>query len=149
MNKIVSDERIQQRLSYFEDRCKQLGLRVTHQRKEIYRTVASSCEHPCAERVLQQVREKLPNVSLDTVYRTLASLEEMGLLRRVGLSVKEHFDGDLRPHGHFVCTQCGEIYDIFFKENESIELPACMNEVGQVRQTQVQFKGICKMCQSR
>ena len=149
MNKTVSNERIQQRLAYFENRCKQLGLRVTRQRQEIYRTVASSCEHPCAERVLQQVREKLPNVSLDTVYRTLSSLEEMDLLRRVGLSVKERFDGDLRPHCHFVCTQCGEIYDIFFNENESIELPSRMQEVGQVRQTQVQFKGICKMCQSR
>lgn len=149
MNKIVSNEHVQQRLAYFESRCKQLGLRVTRQRQEIYRTVASSCEHPCAERVLQQVREKLPNVSLDTVYRTLSSLEEMDLLRRVGLSVKERFDGDLRPHCHFVCTKCGAIYDVFFNENESMKFPPCVHEVGQVRQTQVQFKGICKICQSR
>lgn len=149
MSKMVSKEHIQRRLSHFEDRCKQLGLRVTRQRLEIYRAVASSCNHPCAEHVLQQVRKKLPNVSLDTVYRTLSSLEEMDLLRRVGLSVKERFDGDLRPHCHFVCTQCGEIYDIFFKEDLSMKLPSCTCNIGRVHQTQVQFKGICKTCQLR
>ena len=82
--------------------------------------MARSSSHPCAEAVFEEVRTSLPNVSLDTVYRTLASLEEMGLLMRVGLTSKARFDGDLRPHCHFVCTKCGEVYDIFPTENEQI-----------------------------
>ena len=74
---------VQMRLDYFETRCKELGLRITRQRQEIFRAVAQSNAHPSAETVFLQVRESLPNVSLDTVYRTLSSLEEMGLLHQL------------------------------------------------------------------
>lgn len=137
---------VQMRLDYFETRCKELGLRVTRQRQEIFRAVARSSSHPCAEAVFEEVRESMPNVSLDTVYRTLASLEDMGLLMRVGLSSKARFDGDLRPHCHFVCTRCGEVYDIFPQENEQIACPLPAREIGEIKQINVQFKGICKKC---
>ncbi len=137
---------VQMRLNYFETRCKELGLRVTRQRQEIFRAVARSSSHPCAETVFEEVRTSLPNVSLDTVYRTLSSLEEMGLLMRVGLTSKARFDGDLRPHCHFVCTKCGEVYDIFPQENEQIACPLPARSVGEIKQINVQYKGICKNC---
>lgn len=140
---------VQMRLDYFQTRCKELGLRVTRQRQEIFRAVAQSNEHPSAETVLQQVRESLPNVSLDTVYRTLSSLEDMGLLRRVGLSCKARFDGDLRPHCHFVCIQCAQVFDIFPQENEQITCPVPATEIGEIKQVNIQFKGICKKCRPR
>ena len=137
---------VQMRLDYFETRCKELGLRVTRQRQEIFRAVAKSSSHPSAETVFLEVRESLPNVSLDTVYRTLSSLEDMGLLYRVGLSSKARFDGDLRPHCHFVCMQCGEVYDIFPQENEQIACPIPARAIGEIKQVNIQFKGICKNC---
>ena len=140
---------VQMRLNYFETRCKELGLRVTRQRQEIFRAVAQSDTHPSAETVFLNVRESLPSVSLDTVYRTLSSLEEMGLLHRVGLSSKARFDGDLRPHCHFVCTQCGEVYDIFPQEHEAITWPLSAQNAGEIKQVNVQFKGICKNCTRR
>ena len=112
-------EELEKRLARFEKSCREHGLRVTQQRREIFRTVAQSCAHPSAERVFMAVRKQLPNVSLDTVYRTLSSLEDMDLLTRVGLSSKARFDGDLRPHSHFVCTRCGEVYDIFPQPGEA------------------------------
>ena len=141
----ISD--VQARLDNFEARCKELGLRVTRQRQEIFRAVAETYGHPSAEEVFVQVREKLPNVSLDTVYRTLGSLEDMGLLMRVGLSSKARFDGDLRPHAHFVCTACGGVYDIFPEEGERIIWPSSAVEKGTVQQVNVQLRGICKKCQ--
>lgn len=140
---------LQMRLDYFETRCKELGLRVTRQRQEIFRTVAASDTHPSAERVFSQVREKLPKVSLDTVYRTLSSLEGMGLLTRVGLGDKARFDADLRTHCHFVCTQCGNVYDIFPQEQEEIAWPQSAQNLGEIRQVNVQLKGICKKCQQQ
>ncbi|MBQ3667494.1 MAG: transcriptional repressor [Elusimicrobiaceae bacterium] len=137
---------VQMRLDYFETRCKELGLRITRQRQEIFRAVAQSNAHPSAETVFLQVRESLPNVSLDTVYRTLSSLEEMGLLHQVGLSSKARFDGDLRPHCHFVCTKCGEVYDVFPQEHEQISWPSSAQNAGEIKQVNVQFKGICKNC---
>jgi len=138
---------LQHRLTYFENRCKEAGLRITRQRAAIFRAVAVSCEHPCAEKVLSDVRAQMPNVSLDTVYRTLASLEDMGLLMRVGLSSKARFDGDLRPHCHFVCTECGEVYDVFPRAREEISYPLSARQKGEVKQVNVQCRGICKKCQ--
>ena len=138
---------LQMRLNYFENRCKELGLRVTRQRQEIFRAVASSCEHPCAEKVFEAVRTELPNVSLDTVYRTLSSLEEMGLLMRVDVGSKAHFDADLRTHCHFICTQCGKVYDIFPQEHEEILWPSSAQHLGEIKHVNVQLKGICKKCQ--
>ena len=143
-------EELQKRLTRFEKQCRGKGLRVTQQRRKIFCTVAQSCEHPSAEKVFQAVRRELPNVSLDTVYRTLASLEEMDLLMRVGLSSKARFDGDLRPHCHFVCTRCGEVYDIFPQAGEELlSLPSAAKEMGEVKQVHLQLRGICKKCQER
>lgn len=143
-------EELQKRLSRFEKQCREKGLRVTRQRREIFCTVAQSSEHPSAEKVFQAVRQKMPNVSLDTVYRTLSSLEEMDLLMRVGLSSKARFDGDLRPHCHFVCTRCGEVYDIFPQAGEPpFSLPYGAAEKGEVKQINLQLRGICKKCCSR
>lgn len=142
----TQNDELQKRLAFFEDQCRARGLRVTNQRREIFRTVAASCEHPSAEKVFLAVRQKMPNVSLDTVYRTLSSLEEMDLLMRVGLSSKARFDGDLRPHCHFVCLNCGEVYDVFLKDGENLSLPSGVHEWGEIKQINLQVRGLCNKC---
>ncbi len=142
----ISAQELKARLDFFENECRQRGLRVTNQRREIFRAVAASRAHPSAEAVFLQVRRTMPNVSLDTVYRTLTSLEEMELLTRVGSSSKERFDGDMRPHAHFVCTECGEVYDIFTPQETLFTPPQEASNWGEVKRVNVQFKGICKRC---
>ena len=142
----IAQEELEQRLTFFEEECRNRGLRVTEQRREIFKTVAASHSHPSAEDVFAQVREKLANVSLDTVYRTLASLAEMELIIRVGTPYKERFDGDLRPHAHFICSKCGEVYDVFY-DKKYMMLP--LREAfscGEVRQICLQYKGTCNRC---
>ena len=144
----ISQEELTQRLNFFEEECRRRGLRVTDQRREIFKVVAASKSHPSAEEVFEQVREKLANVSLDTVYRTLTSLEQMELLLRVGTAGKERFDGDLRPHAHFICAQCGEVYDVFY-DKKYMMLP--LREAfscGEVRAISLQYKGTCNKCAS-
>lgn len=143
----IPQQELKTRLDSFENECRARGLRVTNQRRAIFRAVASSREHPSAETVFLQVRKMLPNVSLDTVYRTLSSLEQMDLLTRVGASSKERFDGDMRPHAHFVCTECGAVYDIFPPQYVQPRAPEDAGLLGEVRRVNVQFKGICKRCQ--
>lgn len=142
----ITPQELAQRLEFFEEECRRRGLRVTEQRREIFKTVAASRSHPSAEEVFEQVREKLTNVSLDTVYRTLTSLEQMELLLRVGTAGKERFDGDLRPHAHFICAHCGEVYDVFY-DKKYMMLP--LREAfscGEVRLISLQYKGTCRNC---
>lgn len=147
MENLSLKNEMEKRLDFFKQECRKHHLRVTNQRLEIFKTVAQSCAHPSAEKVFESVRKKLPNVSLDTVYRTLASLEEMDLLFRVGMLNHARFDADLRPHYHFVCMQCGEVYDIFPEENGEILFPRLEN-LGTVKNISLQFRGICKNCKS-
>ena len=137
------------RVEAFKALCRSRSLRVTEQRLEIFRTLAQSKAHPSAEAVFAAVRKKLPNISLDTVYRTLASMEEAGVVFRVGLSTKARFDADLTPHYHFVCMDCGEVYDVFPQPGApSLLVPQDINRFGEVKNANLQFRGICNRCRA-
>lgn len=145
----VSAQELQARLNAFENECRARGLRVTNQRREIFRAVAASCEHPCAEKVFETVRRKLPNISLDTVYRALSSMENMNVVTRVGLMTKARFDAASAPHFHFVCMECGEVYDVFPEDGPSLRVPASVQQFGDVKNVNLQFRGICNACRAK
>ena len=83
------------------------------QRELIRNNLAHRTDHPTADMVYQSIREELPNISLGTVYRNLRFLVDQGdaLSLKLG-DGKEHFDGNVNPHFHFICTQCGCVDDI-------------------------------------
>lgn len=138
---------MKERISHFKKLCRKSALRVTNQRVEIFRTLAESKEHPSVEKVFHSVRQKMPNISLDTVYRTLSSMEEAGLVFRVGLSNKARFDADLTPHYHFVCMECGEVHDVApAMGKDPFWTPEQIKEFGEVKNVNLQFHGICNRC---
>lgn len=68
--------------------------------------------HPSADAVFTRLRDRMPTLSLDTVYRTLATIEELGLVARVQvLDTVAHHDGDVTRHHHLVCTGCQALED--------------------------------------
>jgi Fe2+ or Zn2+ uptake regulation protein len=88
------------------------GLRLTAPRRVILEVVRSTDEHPSAAAVYRAVRDRLPGVSLATVYRNLRLLAARGLLaERPGLDALR-FDGNTAPHDHFTCVGCGRVYDL-------------------------------------
>ena len=141
------EKMIEEKIEQLKETCHQRGMRVTPQRVEIYREVAKSCQHPDAETIYEAVKEKLPNVSVDTVYRTLASLEELGMIFRVDNQLpKARFDADKTPHHHFLCTQCNEVYDIFLDNEEVVPTPINAGEFGEIKDINIQVRGVCKKC---
>ena len=103
---------IEPRLTRFREACKQAGVKMTHQRLEIFREVVSRDDHPDATSVFTGVHGRLPTVSLDTVYRTLAMLTEIGVISVLGPRHESvRFDANPAPHHHYVCTGCGAIRD--------------------------------------
>jgi Fur family peroxide stress response transcriptional regulator len=140
---------IDQRMSRFEKVCRQSGAKLTHQRMEIFREVAQTVEHPDAEKVLQGVRKRIPTISMDTVYRTLWWLNDLGLIRTLGPSrERARFDANLSRHHHFVCTQCGLTRDFYSPALDSVKLPDSVRSIGHVQQTRVEVNGICHNCAS-
>jgi Fe2+ or Zn2+ uptake regulation protein len=89
------------------------GYRVTPQRLVIHRTLVSLGRHVSAEELLEAVGERLPNVSLPTVYATLEALEEAGLVRRVAAGRgRALYDSRPVDHHHLVCRRCGAVEDL-------------------------------------
>ena len=88
------------------------GLKATHQRLVIYRALCTGLQHPSAEQVHEMLREENPSLSLGTVYKTLDTLVQAGLLKRVhseeGIM---RYDAHVAPHNHLYCTNTNEIID--------------------------------------
>ncbi|MHC4520445.1 MAG: Fur family transcriptional regulator [Planctomycetota bacterium] len=108
----VSKAEIERRMRRFTDTCQSNRLKLTHQRAEVFRKLAGSEDHPDAETIYQNVSQRVPAISRDTVYRTLATLEEQGLARRAEiLSSRGRYDANMDRHHHFVCTRCERVCD--------------------------------------
>ena len=125
-----------------------VGLRLTHQRLEVVREIAATQTHPDVETVYQGVRERVPTISLDTVYRTLSALSETGLIDRVtATGGAARYDGNPSDHHHFVCTRCGLVRDIDDADTDTIPPTHQTDSLGEVESIQIQYRGVCTTCQ--
>jgi len=89
------------------------GLRVTSQRLVLLRALRELDRHVTAEELLAAAGERLPGLSLPTVYATLDLLVRLGLVRRVnGASGAALYDAGELAHEHLVCTSCGAVVDV-------------------------------------
>ena len=88
------------------------GMRVTPQRVVLHRALRELDRHVTADELLESVADRLPNVSLPTIYATLELLEELGMVRRVQRAGTTLFDPRTDSHHHLICTSCGSIEDL-------------------------------------
>jgi Fur family peroxide stress response transcriptional regulator len=146
----VSADETMRRVAQFKAAAKERGLRLTPQRLEIFREVASSLEHPDAEAVYRAVHAGMPTVSLDTVYRTLWMLSDMGLVSTLGVRRESvRFDANLRKHHHYVCVRCGSTRDFESAELHALRLPDTVKVLGSVLSTHIEVRGVCQSCTNR
>jgi Fur family ferric uptake transcriptional regulator len=121
--------------------------RNTRQREVILAELRKSLAHPTAAELYDQVRRRLPKISLGTVYRNLDLLARMGIIQRLEMAGAEtRFDGALEPHDHIRCAACGRIDDV---TGPAVDLsPQQGKEFGgyQVLGHRLEFVGLCPQC---
>jgi|SRR4030042_470238 len=123
------------------------GLKITHQRLEIYRELCVATDHPTADMLFQRLRDKLPTISLDTVYRNLITLETHRLVNKVGTTESlARFDAKKEKHHHLFCRRCGVITDFDLPLINEVSLPDEINDWGNIENTNLFVYGICKEC---
>jgi len=143
----TGDGEVGRRLEQFQAVCRKAGVKLTHQRLEIFREIAASLDHPDAEAVFRGVRARVPTVSLDTVYRTLWLLDGLGLITTLGPRRESvRFDPNLEHHHHYVCVQCGRAKDFESAELNVLTIPASVKKFGSVMTTHVEARGFCTAC---
>lgn len=124
-----------------------MALKYSRQREVIKDFLKTRKDHPTADTVYMNVREQYPNISLGTVYRNLTLLADIGDIQRlrVGDGV-DHFDADVSPHYHFICTECNSVIDLEMDSIDNIIDIAGMNFNGKIAGHVTYFYGVCGNC---
>ena len=143
----ISNNQNKDRLQVFESVCREHGLNITPQRVAIFRELISSSEHPSAITIFNKVRGYYPNISLDTVNRTLMTIQEIGMAKVVESSGDpKRFDPNLEPHHHFRCVKCGKIVDFTNESFDGLKIPPEIEEKFVIINKRVHMEGFCDKC---
>lgn len=127
--------------------CRKAGLKLTPQRLEIFRELAKASDHPLAETIHRRLLPRLPSLSLDTVYRTLATFEKYSLITRVDSRESQaRFERAAEDHHHVICRNCGRITDFQWHRFDETSLPPEIEHWGTISKKNATLYGICREC---
>lgn len=146
----MQKDRLSDCLDQFIKHCKKFDLKITPQRCAIYKELAQAKNHPTAEEMFNIVREEFPNISYDTVNRTLLTFAEIGLVDVVPTKGgPRRFDPDMDKHHHFHCIHCGKIVDFYSDEFDNLGIPDHIQDDFTVYTKRVVLNGLCKKCSKK
>jgi len=120
----------------------------SQKREAILAKIRSTKSHPTAEWVYQELKGEYPDLSLGTVYRNIGVFKEDGIICSVGtVAGQERFDGNVEPHGHFVCRTCRAVIDVD-APTEHLEMESYLekSEGFRVNRVDLTAYGTCKAC---
>jgi Fur family peroxide stress response transcriptional regulator len=129
---------------------KEHDFRLTPQRVELVRLIASSEGHPSAAQLYDRIKQRFPTMSQATVYKTLALLKDLGQVLEIDLRDDSHYDGKRpQPHPHLICIKCNKIIDgDIALDPEAIE--KMESETGYtVLRSQIALYGLCPDCKKK
>jgi len=131
-----------------EGRFRATGKRMTNQRRLLLRILAEAGGHMDAREVYDRARQHDPRLSLATVYRTLSSLKEAGVVRELHLDEEHHhyeLDGQ-DGHSHLVCLGCGRVIEVDSRAFVDAAKAAGEANGFDVAGAQVELTGHCADC---
>ena len=89
---------------------------MTKNAKLIMDIINASCDHLTAEQIFLRLKEENVKISLATVYNSLTSLYEDGLVRKVVVEGYPDRYDIVRRHDHLVCVRCGRLMDVTLED---------------------------------
>ena len=127
------------------------GLRLTKQRKVVYEVlVDDKRDHPTASEVFERAKERMPSISLATVYNCLETLTQAGAVKQVNVDrAASRYCPNLNPHAHFCCSECNTVVDIQLDAGCAAETPWNLPDGTQLHEVDVTMKGLCPSCQAK
>jgi Fe2+ or Zn2+ uptake regulation protein len=138
---------IPEQASDYEETIHRGGFRFTKQRREVYDALLKDRDHPTAVEVFLRVKERVPGISLATVYNCLETLTKCGLVRQVNLHrAPSRFCPNLSEHGHFFCEKCGKVIDADVADHEALLKTWQLPEGAIVKHHEFTLRGICPEC---
>ena len=128
-------------------RLREVGLKATASRTAILAFLESDRSHPTAETVYERLAGSLPTLSLSTVYATLESFLQAGLVRRIHTDGgRLRVDGTGPDHDHAVCRSCGDVFDVPRAGSDRSDSRRVLPGGLEVLDIHVQYDVVCPSC---
>jgi Fur family peroxide stress response transcriptional regulator len=144
MGKQLEQEKM---MGIFYQKSKEHGLKITPQRTAIYQELIKAKDHPSADIIYKRIAKKIPNISFDTVNRTLLTFSKIGIANVVeGYGQPKRYDPDIDIHHHFRCIRCNNIIDFQNKAYDNIAVPEEISKQFTVMNKKVVLEGLCNKC---
>lgn len=123
---------------------------MTSQRQIILEEIQKSGRHVTADELYWVVREKMPRISLATVYRNLDFLSEAGMIAKLEVGGRQMcFDSDVLGHDHVFCVQCHRVDNVVI-ESKKEDYPSHGVMDGYIiTGRRLEFVGLCPKCQKK
>ena len=127
---------------------KEKGFRITPQRYAIVSEIMRARGHINPAAIARKVRQRMPGINASTVYRTIAMLEEAGILSHAHMeSGPEYHRAGEPEHVHLVCSRCGRTDDLSLKEARSLVELIGRHSGFAPDLTHFAVAGLCAKCQ--
>jgi len=125
------------------------GRRLTSQRRLILRVLEESDGHLDVETVHRRAKRQNAEISLATVYRALAVLKEIGLVRehRLGEEHAHYEAANDHPHYHFTCLGCGQVIEFDTPLIDRVIQSVHERHRAQILDVHLHLSGYCEQCQ--
>ncbi|HCK32048.1 MAG TPA: transcriptional repressor [Rhodospirillaceae bacterium] len=110
------------KLDELEQACSAEGLKMTGQRKIILKILSESDDHPSVDDMYARAKAADPSISMATVYRTLNTLDELGLVTKH--EFKEgfaRFETNTDHHHHMIDVDSGDVIEFQNAELEALK----------------------------
>ncbi len=138
-------------LRTFRELCVDHGIAVTHQRQVLYETMQGMDGHPSPEEVFAAVKERIPSISLATVYKNIHLFVESGVFRELSIhhgTLRVEMNKD--PHHHMVCSVCRKVADLPDDDAFGLGMQNSILPGGfLVERVSLDVIGVCPECQQR
>lgn len=121
------------------------GIKLTPQRLAILDYLEGNKNHPSADEIYKTVKKAFPTMSFATVYTTLETLRQRGMLAELTIDpAKKRFDPNTGRHHHLICSGCKKVVDIHGEF--CLDLPAGIANGFEVTGNHIEFYGKCPAC---
>ena len=131
-------------ISVFKDK----KLKLTPQRLAVFQYLTSTNEHPSAEVIYKALQPTYPTMSLATVYKTLNTLVEIGLIQELNVGEGNfRYDATITEHGHIQCLECGKVDDLYEVDFSNLNSLVESSSNYKIKYNKLFFYGVCSNCQ--
>jgi len=122
---------------------KQKGMYVTKQRLHVLKLLVNARgTHMSADEIYRELVKKGVKISRPSVFNIVRAFQEHGVIDEIEIAGVKRFDAVTDGHPHFICTRCGEIYDL---PTDTIVINYDMIP-HKVEKQEIKLKGICQKC---